>query len=356
MDSDTDVPGSAVEGESVLFRMPDPHGELAQVRLSYHLDLGPQPVTLERVGPGWQLRWPVPSVGRIEYEFLVSRRGGGDEPPAYQLDPGNPVRAPGPFGAKSVLELPGYRPPAWLHGEPVRHHRVHVTLVDTPVGTVDALVWSPADTEAGRALPVLVAHDGPELDRYAGLTHFVGVMVNERRLPPMRVVLLAPGPRNLRYAASPEYAEALTGHVLPRLLAQRPTDRPPVLMGPSLGAVAALHAEWTHPGTFGGLFLQSGSFFTAATDPQERGFEYWKQVSRFVRAVHTGAATASTPAVGITVGTAEENHTNNLLLAGRLRTLGLPVAVGEVADGHTFTCWRDAFDPHLLELLTKVWC
>ena len=34
-------------------------------------------------------------------------------------DPGNPLRAPGAFGEKSVLLLDGYEPPPWL-GEPQR--------------------------------------------------------------------------------------------------------------------------------------------------------------------------------------------------------------------------------------------
>ena len=31
-----------------------------------------------------------------------------------QPDPANPLRAPGPFGDKSVIEWPEYQPPAWL--------------------------------------------------------------------------------------------------------------------------------------------------------------------------------------------------------------------------------------------------
>ena len=42
-----------------------------------------------------------------------------------------------------------------------------------------------------------------------------------------------------------------------------------MLTGQSLGALAALHAAWNQPDTFGGLFLQSGSFFTHDLDPQE---------------------------------------------------------------------------------------
>jgi hypothetical protein len=39
--------------------------------------------------------------------------------------------------------------------------------------------------------------------------------------------------------------------------------------------------------------------------------------------------------------------------AGRLREHGYPVTIAEVPDVHTFTAWRDAFDPHLTELLHR---
>ncbi len=74
-----------------------------------------------------------------------------------------------------------------------------------------------------------------------------------------------------------------------------------------------------------------------------------------MRRVHTSSRAPSAPLVSMTLGTAEENYANNLRLAGRLRALGLPVAVGEIPDAHTFTCWRDAFDPHLVDLLTTLW-
>ena len=66
-------------------------------------------------------------------------------------------------------------------------------------------------------------------------------------------------------------------------------------MGQSLGALAALHAAWTSPLTFAGLFLQSGSFFTAALDPQESGFECWPQVTGFVASVHAASQAAPAP-------------------------------------------------------------
>jgi enterochelin esterase family protein len=125
-------------------------------------------------------------------------------------------------------------------------------------------------------------------------------------------------------------------------------------MGQSLGAVAAVHAEWTHPGTFAGLFLQSGSFFTPELDAQESGYAHWKPVTTFVAEVLEAKVAPSTPPVTVGFGTAEENAANNRQLAAKLTALGWPVAVGEVPDGHTFTCWRDLLDPHLTDLLRRI--
>ena len=88
--------------------------------------------------------------------------------------------------------------------------------------------------------------------------------------------------RNGRYAANPRYAETLASTCVPALRADWATEHAPVLMGQSLGALAALHAAWTRPGVFGGLFLQSGSFFTPELDPQESGYSHWDRVTGFV--------------------------------------------------------------------------
>jgi enterochelin esterase family protein len=144
--------------------------------------------------------------------------------------------------------------------------------------------------------------------------------------------------------------------VLPRLREEFATSQRPVLTGQSLGALAALHAAWTSPTTFAGLLLQSGSFFTAELDAQESSYAKWAEVTGFVRSVHAATAAApGAPPTMITCGTAEENLANNRLLAEHLRTTGVDVSWGETRQGHTWTCWRDLLDPHLTDLLTRVW-
>ena len=182
------------------------------------VDLGAD-LEMAEVEGGWELRLPLPELDRLEYLFDVD---GADLVP----DPGNPDRSPGAFGDHSWLPLPGYAPPAWLGAAGAAGSRGHVE--DTPVGDVDVEVWAPAGADGDEPLPLLIAHDGPEMDAYGGLTHYVGALIGDGRLPRMRVALLAPGERNERYAANPAYAAALVDHVVPRCcrrLPEPPTGR-----------------------------------------------------------------------------------------------------------------------------------
>ena len=188
---------------------------------------------------------------------------------------------------------------------------------------IEARHVAPTATPSGL---VLVAHDGPEYERVAGLS---------RRFPAEHVLLLAPGERNEWYSANPQYATALVD-ILPA--------GPLVGLGASLGGLALLHAESQHPGTFAGLFLQSGSFFTAELDPQEAGFPWYRRILAFVDTV--GPVAAKTV---LTCGRDEENLLNNRAMAGRL---GAPLV--EIPGGHSMLTWRDALHPHLRHLLQEV--
>ncbi len=334
-----------------MFRLLDPEQRLAGVRLWQELGIPADQLDFAAVDGGWALRLPRPYTHRMEYLFECCDHAGQR---TSRTDPTNPLVVDGAFGPHSVLELPGYAPPAWLEVQPVESRSERLVVADTPVGDVEVDVWSPADTPRGAALPLLLAHDGPELAAYAALSHYVGASIAEGTLPPMRLALLAPGERNARYAADAGYAAALT-HVLRSVRGAFPVRRRPVLMGASLGALAALHAEWQHPGTFGGLFLASGSFFTADTDPQERDFARFAAVSRFVTRVQQATRAPSRPAVVMTCGSMEENVHNNRVMARRLAALGTLHRYVEHPDVHNYTAWRDVLDPHLTALLTRTW-
>ena len=104
------------------------------------------------------------------------------------------------------------------------------------------------------------------------------------------------------------------------------------------------------------MMLQSGSFFTRELDSQEAGFPHFDRVVEFVNHVRNlHRAVSWVPPLAMTCGTAEENLANNLAMRDHLRVVGRDVGWGEVRQGHTWMCWRDTLDPHLGDLLGKVW-
>jgi enterochelin esterase-like enzyme len=327
---------TAVEDGTVVFRLADPDHELDDVRVWFDVELGVE-AGMVPVDGGWELRMGMPDLDCLEYLF--------DADGAMAPDPGNPDRVDGAFGPHSWLALPGYRPPAWLDLEGVEGQRHQLSA-----GEIEVEVWQPAGHEDA-PLPLLLVHDGAEMDAYGGVVRYAATR------SPMRVGLLSPGSnRNERYAANPAYAAALVGEVVPALGEAFPTTYAPVLLGQSLGGLAGLHAAWLYPGAFSGLMLQSGSYFTPVLDPQESNYPHFDHVVEFIASIHDStAAPLRFPPVTLTCGTAEENLANNRLMHTHLAELGVPVSWGEVRQGHTWTCWRDSLDPHLGDLLARAW-
>ena len=347
-------------GEIVL-RLDDRARRLRAVRFLSDLTKRSAPPEYERVrgGRAWELRLPRPPVDRIEYQLELVHRDGRSE---IVCDPANGAVAPGVFGDKSVVELDGYAPPAWL--DDVDAPAGETAPISLPVrglpADVEGLLWSSPASEPGRPLPLLVVHDGPEYARYSALTRYLDSATAELELPPMRAALLAPvgGARNEHYSASARYAAAFGREMLPALLdlAPAPHDRRQRIgMGASLGALAMLHLHRVTPGAFGGLFLQSGSYFRRRSDRHEVGFERFARVSRFVGTVLNAREWEEPIPVTMTCGTGEENLQNNRAVAAALAAQGYPVELVENRDAHTWVGWRDTFDPHLTALIQRVW-
>jgi len=326
-------------------RVDDPEERYAAVRLCSDLPLA-DPAFVRENG-GWVLQLPENGLARLEYQLELSDHGGER---VIVCDPGNPDRAPGAFGEKSVLSAAGYRPPAWLEEPEVSggYERIGLRVLGRDL---DVGVWSPGEGE----LPLLVAHDGPEYDELAGLIRYAGAMIEAGELPPFRVALLPPGDRDEWYSASAAYGRALCNRILPAIGEHVAVCGRPVGMGASLGGLAMLQAQRTWPGMFAGLFLQSASFFVPRFDRHESGFPRYARIVRFVRAVLRTSAFDNPVPVRMTCGSEEENVHNNRLMANALATQGYDAHLAEVPDLHNYTCWRDALDPHLTRLLADLW-
>lgn len=344
--------------ESILFTIVDEDDSLIGARLYQELARprsGPEFVRFAN-SDTWKVSFARPDADRMEYQFELQFEDGRRE---LACDQANPLRAPGPFGERSALEFPGYEAPAW-------------TTVEAPVGEISEhelksrglrarlrlLIWSSPGADPREPLPLLVAHDGPEYAQYSGLTHIADVLTVEGRLPPMRIALLAPVDRNETLSASAAYTRALVHELLPAIDALAPTPHGRSMrvgMGASLGGLALLHAHRRSPASFGALFLQSSSFFRQRYDKQESGFPRFRRISRFVGQVLAADDWSHPIPVTMTCGTAEENLANNQAIRDALVRQGYDVSFYENRDAHNWIAWRDTFDPHLVELLNKMW-
>jgi enterochelin esterase-like enzyme len=355
----TDTMSPVVTESGVVFSVEDSAGNLAGVNLY-------QEIQRPRIGPAftrtpdlksWELALPRADVDRMEYllELVV---GGGS--PRLTPDPSNRLRAPGPFGDKSVVEWPEYRRPSWLEGEfanpgPVARGSIECRPLRT---TLPVLLWSSHGADEARPLPLLVAHDGPEYAEFSKLLMLLDRKIVDGMLPPMRAALVGPVERNEIYSASALYGRVLAHEIIPWLSRHAPTPRGRrfrVGMGASLGGLAMLHAHRTHPASFGALFLQSGSFFRQRFDQHERGFPRFRRISRFVGRVLTADEWMHPIPVTMTCGTIEENLANNQAVHDALTAQSYDVGLVVNRDGHNWVGWRDTLDPHLVELLQKTW-
>lgn len=342
--------GPVVERGGVRFWLPDPGGQVHAVRLYQEVRGAQRLLDMPRGEDGFEVWLDRPAVHRMEYLFELIHEDGTT---SRVLDPGNEMSVDGAFGAKSVLEFPDYIAPRWLSGPAAPGEQVDLPVQSRRLAaTMPARLWHVADTPPDQPVPLLVVQDGFEFDSYADITVWAAAAVARGWLPPFRLALLHPEERIEWYAANPAYAGALVEEMLPAIGEKVAIAGRPVLTGASLGGLAALHAHLLHPGVWDGLFLQSGSFFTALPAGREESLQ---AIPPFVTHVHTASKLAEPVPTVLTAGVVERNLVNIRRMAGTLAARGYQVDLHEVPDGHNYTAWRDSLHPHLTTLLAGVW-
>jgi enterochelin esterase-like enzyme len=341
--------GLVITDRSVRFWLPDPTGRVAAARLYQEVQGERRLLDMKRHHDGFVLWIDRPAVQRMEYVFDLTLEDGST---TRELDPENEDEVDGVFGRKSVVAFPGYEEPRWL-AEPSTAELLEVPVESDRLGTtMPVRLWQPPGTESSTPLPLLVVHDGFEFDLYASITTWATAAVGRGWVRPFRMALLHPVERIEWYSANSAYADALVEEVVPAVTRAAAVAGRPALLGASLGALAALHAHVLHPGVWSGQFLESGSFFTEVPAGRE---ESLYAIPPFVADVHAAATIAAPVPVVLTVGVIERNLANVRRMAESLTARGFDVQLHEMPDGHNYTAWRDAFDPHLTELLARLW-
>ena len=329
-----------VEGNSVTFVY---RGAADRVELRHWIyGLGSsQPFTRVARTDFWYLVQTLPPQSRIEYKIDVITGGNHH----WLRDPLNANLAYDPFGANSVCHCSGYQTPDWtLPDDDARPGRLREMSITSDVfGQRRGFkVYLPARYRPRRRYPLLVVHDGDDYLHFARLKTVLDNLIHRLEIQPM-IVALTQSPDRLReYANDPRHARFLVEELVPELERKFPLIGDPAargLLGASFGGVASLSAAWNHPGFFGRLLLQSGSFgFTDIGDnPRGPAFE---PVVRFINAFRDQPIKL-TQKIFQSCGVYESLIYENRSLLPLLQSTGMEVRYVEARDGHNWENWRD---------------
>ncbi|MEE4175767.1 MAG: alpha/beta hydrolase-fold protein [Xanthomonadales bacterium] len=289
----------------------------------------------------WAATIDLPKGSRIEYKLEVERNGQRE----LIVDPLNPVLAHDPFGANSVCQGWGYERPDWtLENKESRRGRLETLPVRSRAfGEIRAVdVYLPANYRDNRPLHLLMVHDGGEYRHFAALQTVLDNLVHRLEIPPMLVAMTQSPDRLNEYAGNDRHADFLAGDLLPALQARYPLLDAPEhrgLMGASFGGVASLHAAWRHPGLWGRLLLQSGSFAFSDIGRHRRG-PVFDPVVKFMNAFREAPGRPA-ERMYLSCGIYESLIYENRSLLPRLQDQGIDVTLEEVRDAHNWENWRD---------------
>ncbi|MGC6486397.1 MAG: alpha/beta hydrolase-fold protein [Planctomycetota bacterium] len=335
-----DVAFPHVDGREVTFLF---RGEAQEVSLHHWIHGLPGELPFRRLGPSdlWGLQLDLPRGSRMEYKIGVVLHGRGQ----LVRDPLNEHTARDPFGANSVVYGDGYAPPEWTVADPeARHGTIEDRHVDSPVfGDWRPIkVYRPARFRETRRYPLLVVHDGFDYLDFASLKETLDNLIHRLELPPLVAVMTQSPDRMTEYAADDRHADFLVKDLVPQLEDLLPLVREPAaraLMGAAFGAVATLATAWRHPGFFGKLLLQSGSFVFTEIGDHDRG-PVFDPVVDFVNRFRKRPGTPSEQ-VFLSCGVYESLIYYNRSLVPLLQDTGMQVRVREANDGHNWENWRD---------------
>ena len=118
------------------------------------------------------------------------------------------------------------------------------------------------------------------------------------------------------------------------------------------GALAAVHAQLTQPGVVAAWCRHAGSFFTEAAPGREDSL---RAIPPFVTDLFNAASLADPVPAVLTAGVVERSFENARRVAETLAAHCFDAQFVAVPDGHNYTAWRDALDPHLTDLLARLW-
>ena len=283
----------------------------------------------------------LPRGARVEYKLEVFKAGRS----FWTADPRNARRAFDPFGSNSVCPAGTYTEPEWVLDDPAsRKGRLVKGGLHSRIWGDDRpfQVYLPAEARPGKEYPLLIVHDGTDFLHFARMGVLLDNLIHRHEVAPLIVCFTTGVDRNREYAANPRQADFLALELLPHLRAHFPVLPEPAfngIMGASFGAVSSLYAAVQHPGIWGQILLQSGSFAFTDIGEHERG-ALWDPIVGFMNRFREDPRPLNAR-VYASCGTFESLIYYNRSLVHVFQRVAPEFHFTESPDGHNWINWRD---------------
>ncbi|MFZ0699524.1 MAG: enterochelin esterase [Thermoplasmata archaeon] len=263
----------------------------------------------------------------------------------------------------SVLSLPKARPAASLGREvPAAFSRVELHRFRSPTLRNTRRIWiyrpRGSPQPASVASNLLIVFDGLAYLTLVPTPAILDRLQSQNRIGPTYAVLidsLSHPDRSRELTCNDSFVRFLEGELRPwveRRLGRSFATARTVLVGSSLGGLAAAYAALQCPSQFGNVLSQSGAFWwsPAKEEPGLLAREYAVSPRSGVR-FYLEAGTLET-------SSGRTRETPSILASNRhlrdvLQAKGHRVAYHEFAGGHDYLCWRDTLGPAIVDLLGR---
>lgn len=203
---------------------------------------------------------------RLDYKIFLNGSN-------WILDPRNPGRVPGGFGANSELAMPGYTQPweiesnAAVTAGTLESH----TFASTIMGNSRPVkVYLPASYDPNRhePYPMILYHDGSDYTSLASIETVLDNLIDAERIEPLVAVFVNPLNRETEYATSSTdpFTRLIVEELMPWMEANYHVSTDPskrAVTGPSYAGLASARHCFEHPEVFGLCAPFSPSFWVS---------------------------------------------------------------------------------------------
>ncbi len=294
----------------------------------------------------WHLKLQLPADARIEYLLLVDG--------TTVLDPFNKFLGRNGLWQQSELAMPEYHRHEYfnefLYG---REGDVaafkSLTIPSRFLGYDHQIhIYEPKGFEKNVQLPIIYFQDGLDYIRYALVGSTLDKMIEEKRIQPVRAVLVTPPNlhvakepnRSTEYGLNDSYVSFFCDELVPFIESQYASCNSPakrLVAGDSYAGLISFYIAFSHPELFANAYSQSG-YFSFRTDKiislfseaEKMDLNLYFDIGSFEKIV--GADFIPGP---------EQDFTGaNLRMNAVLRKKGYAFRFKVVPEGHTWGNWR----------------